>query len=121
MERCRNEVGVNPTAAGDSEGATFVSFANELTEEQKAKLDALMADNPTNPPSTSGTTFVIRDIFSQKSDIATTMGKYYKVYYSESVPGSGNVDQVELHFDDVLTLTQKTKVRDAYAGLIRLK
>lgn len=121
MERCRNEVGVNPTMAGDSGGFTVVNFSRELTVEEKAKLDTLMADNPTLPPNSGGSKFVIRDVFNQKSSIQTAMGFPYKVYYSESIPGSGSVDQIELHFSSTLTTTQRNKIISEYGKLITLK
>ena len=120
MERCRNEVGVNPTMAGDSSGFTVVNFANELTAPQKALLDTLMADNPTLPPNLTGSKFIIKDIFNQKSTIQTAMGFPYKVYYSSS-QGNSVIDQIEIHFPSTLTTTQRNKIISEYGKLITLK
>lgn len=121
MQRIEETVGLRPNMTGDVEGSTIVAFSRELTAPEKTLLDALMADNPTNPPSTAGTKFVIRDIWSQKAAFETAIGFPYRVYYSESVPGSGNVDQIEIHFDSTLTTQQRNKVIAEYGKLITLK
>lgn len=114
-------VGLKPTATGDSGGFTFVNFSRDLTSQEKTLLDGVMADNPTLPPTPVGSRFVVRDIWSDKTAIETAMGFPYKVFYSESVPGSGNVDQIELHFSSTLTTTQRNKILSEYAKLITLK
>ena len=121
MERIEQTVGLRPTMVGDTGGFTVVQFSRELTEPEKALLDALMASNPTLPPTPVGTRFVIRDIWSQKSFIETQMGFPYKVFYSQSTPGSGNVDQIEIHFGQTLTTQQRNKIISTYANLITLK
>lgn len=120
-QRCLNELGISPTGSGDSSGFTFINFATELTAGQKTALDTLMASNPTQPPVPTGSAFVIRDVWSQKGLIETAMGFPYRVYYSESVLGSGIVDQIELHFSSTLTTTQRNKIVSEYAKLITLK
>jgi hypothetical protein len=121
LQRIEETVGLRPTAIGDSSGQTFVNFSRELTAPEKALLDALMADNPTLPPNLVGSKFIIKDIFNQKSTISTAMGFTYRVYYSESVLGSGIVDQVEIHFSSVLTTTQRNKILSEFGKLITLK
>jgi hypothetical protein len=121
MERIEQEVGLRPTAMGDSGGSTFVSFSRELTTQEKTILDNLMASNPTLPPTAGGTKFIIRDIWTQKTLIQDQMGFPYKVFYSQSNPGSGVVDQVEIHFDQTLTTQQRNKILTEYAKLITLK
>jgi hypothetical protein len=121
LQRCLNEVGIEPISTGDSGGVTFLQFSRELTPEEKTKLDVLMADNPTLPPNPKGSMFVIRDVWNQKNLIEGAMGFPYKVYYTESVPGSGNVDQVELHFESSLTTQQRNKIIAEYGKLITLK
>src|SRR3990172_3646540 len=118
MERCRNEVGVNPIMAGDVAGVTVVAFDRELTITEKAKLDALMNNNPTFPPNFPGSKFIIRDVWNQKATIQAAMGFPYTVYYSESTPGSGVVDQIELHFASILTAAQRNKIVSEYSKLI---
>jgi len=121
MQRIEQEVGIKPDAMGDSAGFTFVNFSRELTAQEKTLLDSLMASNPTLPPTTGGTRFVIRDIWSQKSFIETQMGFPYKVFYSQSAPGSGVVDQIEIVFDSTLTTQQRNKILTEYSKLITLK
>src|SRR3990167_2678184 len=81
MQRIEQEVGIKPDAIGDSAGFTFVNFSRPLTEGEKTILDALMASNPTLPPTNTNTKFVIRDVWTQKSFIETAMGLPYKVFY----------------------------------------
>ena len=119
MQRIEKEVGVKPTASGDSGGKTFVSFQNELTPEQKTLLDTLMANYPANPPVTTNTTFVIDDLWNRKQQIEATMGISYDIYYIESSPNSGIIDQIKIIFNKQLTNAEKNKVRNAYAGLIK--
>ena len=121
MERIEQVVGLRPNAIGDSAGFTFVAFSRELTEQEKAFLDSLMASNPTLPPTNANTKFVIRDVWTQKSFIETAMGLPYKVFYSQSVPGSGVVDQIEIQFNKILTTQERNKIISEYGKLISLK
>lgn len=120
MQRIEQEVGIKPTAIGDSGGFTFVNFSRALTTQEKTTLDALMASNPTLPPTSGGTKFVIRDVWNQKTLIETQMGFPYKVFYSSS-QGNSVIDQVELHFDQTLTTQQRNKILTEYGKLITLK
>ena len=121
MERIGQTVGLRPTMVGDVAGFTVVQFSRELTIGEKTLLDTLMVGNPTLPPTPIGSRFVIRDVWTQKSFIETQMGFPYRVYYSQSTPGSGVVDQIEIHFDQDLTTQQRNKILTEYAKLITLK
>jgi hypothetical protein len=121
LQRIEQEVGLKPDVIGDSSGMTFVNFSRPLTVGEKTILDALMASNPTLPPTNVNTKFVIKDIWSQKSTIETAMGLPYKVYYSQSVAGSGVVDEIQIHFASTLTTTQRNKIISEYGKLITLK
>jgi hypothetical protein len=121
LQRILNKIGIEPVVTGDVGGETYVEFTRDLTPAEKTQVDQIMADNPTLPPNPTGSRFVIRDVWNQKDSIATAMGFPYQVYYSESVPGSGNVDQVELHFSQTLTTTQRNKIVSEYGKLISLK
>ena len=121
MQRIQEVVGLRPTVMGDTSGFTYVTFSRELTEQEKTLLDALMADNPTLPPTNTNTKFVIRDVWTQKSFIETAMGLPYKVFYSQSVPGSGVVDQIEIQFSKVLSTQERNKIISEYGKLITLK
>lgn len=119
MQRIEQEVGLRPTAMGDSGGATFVNFSRELTVQEKSLLDALMATNPSVPP-TATCRVKIGDMWNKLAQFNASSGADFKLYYSQSVPGSGNVDTLELHTDAPLTNQQKTKVQDAYKNLLNI-
>lgn len=121
LQRILNTIGIEPFALSDVAGETILEFNRDLTAAEKVQVDAIIANNPTLPPANSGSTFTIRDVWNQKDLIGTQMGFLYKVYYSESVPGSGNVDQIELHFSQILTTTQRNKIISEYGKLITLK
>lgn len=123
LQRCLNEVGIEPIGSGDvgEPLQTYLDFSRELTQSEKAILDNVMASNPTLPPAPTGTVFVIRDVWNQKSLIEEQMGFPYQVYYSESNPGSGDIDQVELHFANTLTNPQRNKIVSEYSKLITLR
>ena len=119
MERIEQSVGLRPNAIGDSSGQTFVNFSRELTAGEKTILDTLMASNPTLPP-TATCRVKIGDMWNKLAQFNTSSGANFKLYYSQSVPGSGNVDTLELHTDAPLTNQQKTKVQDAYKNLLNI-
>src|SRR3990167_6203750 len=115
MQRIQEVVGLRPTVIGDTSGFTYVTFSRELKAQEKNLLDALMADNPTLPP--SGTVRVrIKDIYEKLDDFIASSGFQVKLYYNRA-PGSTKVDVIELHTDTPLTPTQKNKIQDAYKNL----
>jgi hypothetical protein len=120
LQRIEASLGFEPVATSDVQfdavWQTCLTFDRALTDEEKAALDAVMADNPTFPPS-SPTRFVVRDLFDQRDAIGAAIGCPYRVYYSQSTP-DGPVDQVELHFSAVLTDAEKARVIEEYAKLI---
>jgi hypothetical protein len=122
-ERITQEVGIAPIGTCDESAGdtmmTTITFADPLTDDQKAKLDALMADNPTFPPTTSGTVFKIWDIYERLADFNAQCGTELRIYYSESVPGSGVIDQIELHAPTTLSDSEKARVLSAWAGIIQ--
>lgn len=123
VQRILNEVGIKPTMTGDTpDGSggmkTVVVFDRELTQNEKEILDVVMADNPTNPPTAAGTVLKIKDIWNRLNDFKLATGQDFKLYYSESVPGSGNIDQIELHATKTLSTQERNKVVSEYAKLI---
>ena len=118
-KRCLNEIGIEPTGTGDSSGFTFLNFSRELTPTEKTALDALMASNPSVPPANT-CRIKIGDMWNKLAQFNASSGANFKLYYSQSVPGSGNVDTLELHTDTPLTNQQKTKVQDAYKNLLNI-
>ena len=123
-QRIFNEMGIKPTMTGDtpdgSDGMkTIVEFSRELTPQEKSTLDAIMATDPTIPP-TATCRVKIGDMWNKLAQFNASSGANFKLYYSQSVPGSGNVDTLELHTDAPLTNQQKTKVQDAYKNLLNI-
>jgi hypothetical protein len=121
LTRIEREIGMPAVGTYDAqENGAWVTrawFSRDLTADEKARLDALMAGSPTLPPQ-AATKFVIRDVWNQRATIGEAIGAPYTVYYSQSVPG-GEVDQVELHFDRPLSAGEKARVIQQYAALIR--
>jgi len=121
LQRCLHEVGLEPNLVGDTANETYLRFERELTSQEKVNLDALMANNPQFPPNTKGTVFKIIDVWNRRSEITQAMGLEYKVFYTESVPGSGDVDQIELHFSKTLSTQERNRVTNEYSKLISIK
>ena len=122
-QRIFNEVGLKPTMTGDSpDGAggmkTVINFDRELTPTEKSILDVVMASNPTQPPVASGTVLKIKDIWNRLNDFKLATGLDFKLYYSESIPGSGNIDQIELHAPKILSTQERNKTISEYSKLI---
>jgi hypothetical protein len=119
LQRIYNAIGMEPIGSGDnSSGQTFLTFSRELTNPEKNLVDSIMASNPTFPPSPVGTRFVVADIWNKKAQFEAAIGLSYDIYYSESVPGSGDVDTIELHFKKSLNLTEKARVATEYGKLL---
>ena len=83
-----------------------------------ALLDTVMINNPTLPPSGTTTVFKIKDIWDFLSTFNISSGQTFKLYYSESVLGSGNMDTIELHLNASLSTQQRNKVVLEYGKLI---
>lgn len=123
IQRIKEEVGVEPIATHDiQEGdswKTEIVFSRELSTQEKNKLDSVMTDEPTKPPSTSKTILKIKDIWENRESFKESIGNLkFDVFFTESVVGSGKIDQIELHFKDDLTLVQKELVKVEYGKLI---
>ena len=122
IQRIINEVGIEPKSTCDVGTQTVIEFDQELSSSDKNKLDQVMADNPTSPPSSLGTKYLIKDIWEKRSDFKTnTGGLNFKLYFTESVVGSKIFDQIELHFDKILSVVEETTVKTEYAKLISKK
>jgi hypothetical protein len=121
LQRIKNAVGIEPTSSGDHsvDGVwyTRLEFSRNLMQAEKALLDTVMASNPTYPP--IGTAkFKIADLWEKLAQFNASAGTNFQLYYNESVPGSGVIDQLELHSSGSLTITQKNKAKTSFAGLI---
>lgn len=124
LQRIIVTIGIEPLGIGDTmvgeSMKTFVQFSTALSPANKSTLDTIMADNPQYPPSTSNTIGLITDIWNERAAFQTAIGLTYTIYYDESVRGSGNVNQIKLHFNKSLTNTEKNKVKSEYAKLITI-
>jgi len=121
LQRILNTIGIEPIGSGDVGGKTYLEFEKELTKEQKIVVDEIMADNPTYPPKPKGSVYIVRDLWNDRDAIGQEMGCPYEVYYSESELGSGNINQVELHFLKEINPTEDTKISVEYSNLITAK
>ena len=117
IKRCLHKVGIEPVNTSDIEDQTCIEFDRDLSDEEKTNLDALMLDNPTKPPA-STCRVKIQDIWEKLAQFNANTGLNIKIYYSESNPGSGVIDTIELHTDTPLTLAQKTKITNGYGNLL---
>lgn len=123
IQRVTNTLGVAPVGVGttslDSTVQTYLTFDAPLVVAQKLALDAIMADNPTQPPTPIGPRLIIKDIWETRSAFKTAIGGFdFAIYISESTLGSGLFDQIELHFATSLTTAQRNKVLAEFGKLI---
>jgi hypothetical protein len=126
LQRCLNEVGIEPIDSGDTSGQTYLAFSRELTLTEKIALDLLMLSNPTFPPANTGkTTYEIKDIWETRQQFSVAVGGgvalEFFIYYTESVPGSGSFDRIQLHFKKALSASERNKVADEQSKLMSLK
>jgi hypothetical protein len=124
LQRIEYEVGVVPESCWDSGGdvglRTYVQFTAALTVPQKAALDLLMAGTPMQPPIPAGTRFKVKDLWERRLELQTALGRTIRIFYSESTPGSGVFDEIELHIDGTaLTNAQKNTLKNTFTGFIR--
>jgi len=123
LQRIKKAIGIEPIGTADlvlDVPITVLTFDRELTRAEKTALDAVMADNPTFPPTTGGTRFIIRDVWNQRSFLEGRLGRSYDLYYQESTPGSGDVDEIVLVFSTTLTTGQRDQVISEFGNLIRV-
>jgi hypothetical protein len=119
LKRCLNEIGIEPISMCDVEGTTFLQFDRKLTAEEKSGLDALMQDDPQYPKK-GHTVLKIVDIWEQFDEFKKNAGlPDLRLYYSETVEGSGLVDQIELQHPTPLSSEQIEQIKQAYISLIR--
>lgn len=127
LQRCINEVGVEPTNLSDISISdvwyTVVEFSRELTAQEKSNLDTLMVSNPGYPPTEpANTVYQILDIWETRGEFSTKLGNLqFNIYYNESVPGVSGFDRIQLHFKKALGSAEKNKVKDEHSKLLTLK
>src|SRR4051812_17149218 len=83
LARISYAIGIEPQGSGDVGGQTYLEFVRELTSAEQATVVAIMADNPTYPPTTISTVGTIRDVWSQKAYFQQQIGLTYDLYYDE--------------------------------------
>lgn len=118
LKRCLNEVGLEPTCVSDVNEETWLEFSRSLTTIEKTALDTLMAGDPQNPP-TTGVKIVIKDIWEDGFEKFITAAALpnLRLYYSESIPGSGKIDRITLWHPTALTNTEKNRIKTAFTSL----
>jgi hypothetical protein len=121
LQRIYNTIGILPDSVGDVGEYTVLQFSEPLSEQDKSAVDAIMADDPQQPPTTENTVFSLLDVWNRKEQIADALGLPYDLYYSESVPGSGDVDTIEIHFKKVLNEEELQRVWANYPRLLTHK
>lgn len=119
LKRCLYEVGIEPVNTSDIGEETWLQFSRELTASEQAALNTLMTSNPTYPPGNDVTIVKIQDIWEKFEAFKSACGlPNLKLYYSESIPGSGNIDTIEIHNPTPLSNSQKNILKGAYSALL---
>lgn len=123
IERCKNELNINPVSIYDTTSdiiiTTNIVFEIELTEQQLNDLTSLMNSSPQFPPEDqNATVFYVKDLNETFEEFQQLSGVSLKLYYSETITGSGKIDRLELHANRVLTEQEKNNVKTTYANYI---
>lgn len=123
LKRCLWEIGIEPTCIGDMSDQTYLQFSRDLSANEKSILDTIMSGDAQNPPST-GVRLTIKDLWGGTNSgenfeaFRTACGlPNLRLYYTESVAGSGVFDRVTLWHPTPLTTSQKNAVKAAFANM----
>lgn len=94
-----------------------VRFNTALDAAEQTALDEVFAAPDPYAPTLeiSGQTYVILDIWEIQEDIKTETGIDFTIYYTESVPGSGIRDRIELRYNQILTNPARNSIENAIA------
>jgi hypothetical protein len=100
----------------------LLSFDGELDPQEKADLDAIMADpatvyTPDIPANVVGSVLQITDIYETLDDFNAQTGINFEIYFVEGTVGSGVVDKILLIPDKPLATNEKNSVRSLFASL----
>jgi hypothetical protein len=121
LQRVFNTIGMEPTGSGDIEINnviyTYLEFSKSLTLEEEASVAAIMADNPTYPPSTTNSVATILDVWDNREMLKDAFGLDFEIYYTENNPGSGDIDRIKFVFKKQLSQEEKNKVKLEYSNL----
>lgn len=123
FERCKNELNIHIKSIYDTSSNAIVTsniiVENELTEQQLTDLTNLMNNSPQFPPEDQNVTvFYVKDLNETFEEFQQISGVSLKLYYSETVSGSGTINRLELHADRILTEQEKNSVKTTYANSI---
>ena len=104
--------------------STILVFASELTTQQEADIRALFDDpnttlDPMHPTITGGDKFIIKDFWETRDEFKAAIGGLeFSVWFTKSSPEKPKPDQIELHFQKILTNPEKNAIENAYADMI---
>lgn len=102
-----------------SEENHFVCFIDiELTVEQKATLDSIMANNPCTVPANTGTTIKIPSFYGMRKWFISQFGVEPVIWRDEETSDGSGECFYYLHFP-TLTLAQKATIKNAYINSIK--
>jgi hypothetical protein len=119
LMRCLHEVGIEPSGISDMNDQTVIQFSRALTTTEKAALDVLMNSNPSYPP-TTGVGVTVIDIWEDFDGFKAACNlPNLKLYYTESVVGSGKIDRLYLWHPTSLTNGQRNALKTAYTNLFQ--
>ena len=104
--------------------STVLVFATELSTQDEADIRALFDDpnttlDPVHPVITGGDKFRIKDIWETRADFQTAIGGMpFSIWFTKSSGGILKPDQIDLHFQQLLTNPQKNAIKNTYADMI---
>ena len=66
-----------------------------------------------------GNKFIVKDLWETREEFKTAIGGLeFSVWYTKSHPSKTRPDQIELHFQKILTNQEKKAIETAYADMI---
>lgn len=122
VRRIKDEVCDAIQAVSNLDEQTVIEFSRELTLTEKLALDLLMSGGPNKPPA-AGTTLLITDLWGDENGNNFEAFKAacglpgLRLFYTESVAGSGTFDRIALWHPMALTNGQKNTIKSQYAKL----
>lgn len=128
QEKCEASFGVRPRGVSRTGSRTLVIFEVELTSQQKADLDAIMAGDPCGPSGfvgledTAGNDFYVGDIFDKDTDFdawVASLGipdlQAVRLFVEgDPVGRPGDYNRIVVKFNKLLTVPERKKVEDGY-------
>lgn len=118
LQRVRYAIGRFPNSSCDVRDNTVLTFVPPLSVGEEALVAAIMADDPTHPPTPVGTVLYVTDIYERLAEFSAATGVTWQIFFDESTPGSGFVDRIVLQADSILPTSVKNKVKTEFSKLI---